>query len=65
MAIKTVVVLILLAIIASLFSGLFFLLRQGGNGKRTVQALTVRVVLSIGLFVLIMIGFQTGLWGAG
>lgn len=65
MAIRTVVVLILLAIIASLFSGLFFLLRHGSGGKRTVQALTVRIALSIGLFVLIMIGFQTGLWGAG
>ena len=65
MAIKIVVVLILLAIIASLFWGLFFLLRHGSGGTRTVQALTVRIVLSIGLFILIMIGFQTGLWGAG
>ena len=64
MVIKTLVVLMLLAVIASLFSGLFFMLRQGGGGKRTVQALTLRIVLSVGLFILIMIGFQTDLWGS-
>ncbi|MFA7270380.1 MAG: twin transmembrane helix small protein [Sterolibacterium sp.] len=61
MAIKVVVVLMLLAVIASLFSGLFFLLRDGQDGRRTVRALTVRIALSLALFALLMIGFQTGL----
>jgi hypothetical protein len=62
--IKILVVLMLLAVIASLFSGLFFMLRHGGGGKRIVQVLTLRVALSVGLFILIMIGFQANLWGS-
>ncbi|MFY9327796.1 MAG: twin transmembrane helix small protein [Georgfuchsia sp.] len=61
MVIKVLIVLLLLAVLSSLFSGLFFLLRDGKRGKRTVRALTVRIALSLLLFSLIMIGFQTGL----
>lgn len=64
MLFKTLVVLLLLAVIASLFSGLFFLLRDGKGGRRTVRALTVRIALSLLLFALLMIGFQTGLLGS-
>jgi hypothetical protein len=48
-------------ILFSLFSALYFLLKDKGNSTRTVKALTVRVVLSITLFVLLLIGFKTGL----
>ncbi len=64
MVIKTVVLLMLLAVIVSLFSGLFFLLRDGKGGTRTVRALTVRIVLSLALFALLIIGFQTGWLGS-
>jgi hypothetical protein len=58
---KLVVVALLLSIIASLFSGLFFLYRDRGNSRRTLKALTLRVGLSIGLFVLLLIAFRIGL----
>jgi len=58
---KIIVVLFLLAIIGSLFSGLFFLMRDKGASERTVKALTIRVSLSVLLFILLMLGFATGL----
>jgi hypothetical protein len=58
---KILVVLILFTIIGSLFSGLFFLIKDKGTSDRTVRALTVRISLSVLLFVLLMIGFATGL----
>ncbi len=60
MVFKTFVVLMLLAVIVSLFSGLVFLLRDGKGEGRTVRALTVRIILSLALFALLMIGFHTG-----
>ena len=58
---KIIVILFLLAIVGSLFSGLFFLMKDKGASERTVRALTVRVSLSVLLFILLMIGFATGL----
>jgi len=58
---KVLVVLILFTIIGSLFSGLFFLIRDKGASERTVRALTVRISLSLLLFVLLMVGYATGL----
>ena len=58
---KIIVILFLFAIIGSLFSGLFFLMKEKGASERTVKALTVRVSLSVLLFILLMIGFATGL----
>jgi len=58
---KILVVLILFTIIGSLFSGLFFLIRDKGASERTVRALTVRISLSLLLFVLLMAGYATGL----
>ena len=58
---KIIVVLFLLAIVASLGSGLFYLVSDKGTSDRTVRALTVRISLSILLFVLLMLGYLTGL----
>jgi hypothetical protein len=57
---KVIIVLFLFAIIGSLFSGLFFLMKDKGTSERTVRALTVRVSLSVLLFILLIIGFATG-----
>jgi hypothetical protein len=57
---KIIVVLFLLLILGSLFSGLFYLVRDKGTSERTVRALTVRISLSVLLFILLMIGFLTG-----
>lgn len=54
-------ILMLLAIIISLFSALLPLIKpQGDDPKKTVKALTLRVGLSITLF-LILVLFKSGL----
>lgn len=58
---KAFAVLMLLAIVASLFSGLFFLYRDRGSGERTARALTLRIGLSVTLFVALLIAFRIGL----
>ena len=60
MMVKTLVVLIFFAILGSLGSGLLFLVKDKGQSNRTVRALTVRIGLSIGLFLLLLILFASG-----
>jgi hypothetical protein len=59
--IKIIVVLAFLGILASLASALFFLVKDPGDSRRTLKALTWRVGLSIGLFVFIMALIGLGL----
>ena len=58
---KVLIILFAIFIVASLFSALYFLVRDRGRGERTVRALTVRVALSLLLFALLMLGFHFGL----
>ena len=58
---KLIIVLFLFIIVGSLFSGLFYLVRDKGSSERTVRALTVRISLSVLLFVLLMVGYATGI----
>jgi hypothetical protein len=58
---KSMVVVMLLVIVGSLFSALMFLYKDKGQGTRTAKALTVRITLSITLFVLLMVGFYFGI----
>lgn len=51
----------LLAIVGSLFSGLWFLYRDRGESARTVRALTLRIGLSISLFILLLLSYRFGL----
>jgi hypothetical protein len=51
----------LIAIVGSLFSALVFLYKDGGKGERTARALTLRISLSITLFLLLMAGFYFGI----
>jgi hypothetical protein len=60
MFIKIVVIVMLVLIVASLFSALVFLYKDKGHGNRMAQALTWRIGLSITLFVLLMAGFYFG-----
>ena len=57
---KIVVILFLIFIVASLGSALYFLIKDRGQSDRMVKALTVRVVLSVVLFALLMLGFYLG-----
>lgn len=47
-------------ILASLGSALFFLMRDKGKSNRTVQALAMRVGLSITLFLLVLFSYKMG-----
>ncbi|EAA3799141.1 MULTISPECIES: twin transmembrane helix small protein [Pseudomonas] len=57
---KAAIILLLLATLASLFSGLFFLVRDEGRGSRLVNALTLRVILASVTLALIAWGFYSG-----
>ncbi|HQR03902.1 MAG: twin transmembrane helix small protein [Proteobacteria bacterium] len=57
---RILVILFLFFILYSLGSALYFLLRNKGRDPRTVKALTVRIVLSIGLFLLLIISRRLG-----
>ena len=61
MLIKVLIVAVLFAIILSLGSGLFHLVKDEPQGKRMVNALTVRIALSVLLFILLFIAWSQGL----
>jgi hypothetical protein len=57
---KIIIVLLLIAIIASLFSGAVFFFRDQGSTKRTLYALGVRVTLAVLLIITISYGVFSG-----
>jgi len=57
---KIIIVLFLIAIVGSLFSGLFFLLNDSSGSRRLVRALTLRVGLSIGLVAFLVVAYLLG-----
>lgn len=57
---KLAIVILLFAVIVSLFSGLFFLIRDQGKTHRVVNSLAVRVALSVVLLVLVAVALWTG-----
>lgn len=61
MFIKILIVVVLIAILFSLGSGLYHLTKGREHSTRLAKALTVRISISIALFVLLLIAFGTGL----
>jgi len=59
--IKPLILIVLAAILVSLGSGLFHLVKDEGRSNRMVNALTVRIGLSVLLFVLLFIAWRAGL----
>jgi len=57
---RIIIVLAFIGIIASLGSALVFLVRDRGNTSRTLNALTVRVGLSVTLFLFILLSYWMG-----
>ena len=51
---RVFVVLAFIGILASLASALVYLMRDKGTNSRTVNALTVRIGLSVALFLLVL-----------
>ena len=60
--IKIVIVILLVAVLASLVSGLVFLFKDSDlpGSKRTLHSLGVRVTLAAALLATIFYGFMTG-----
>ena len=58
---RIVVIAFLVAILLSLGSAMVYLIRDKGKSDRTVRALTIRVALSLALFLMLMIGYYFGL----
>ncbi len=59
---RYVVIAILVLIVGSLGSALYFMMKDRGQSDRSVRALTIRVGLSISLFLLLMAGYYFGLF---
>jgi hypothetical protein len=57
---RYLVIAVFVMIVASLASALFFVYRDEGGSKRAVKALTVRVVLSVALFLILMAAYRFG-----
>jgi hypothetical protein len=57
---KVLVVIIFVAIVASLGSALLFLLKDGGRSDRMARALSIRIGISIGLFALLFLLYAAG-----
>jgi cytochrome bd-type quinol oxidase subunit 2 len=58
--IKILILIVFVAILASLGTGFFAMMSDKGQSKRMVNALTVRVALSVLLFVLLYVAWYTG-----
>ena len=57
---KILVAIAFLLILGSLASALFFLMRDKGRSNRTVNALAMRVGLSVTLFLLLLAAYKMG-----
>ena len=57
---RYVVIAVLVLIVASLFSALFFVFQDRSGSKRAVTALAIRVGLSMALFLLLMAAYYFG-----
>lgn len=60
MLLKTIIVVLLLAVVVSLFSGLVFLIKDNGDRRRVVNSLAVRVGLSIVLLAVLLLSLWQG-----
>ena len=58
---KVFIIFVMIMIAGSLASGLIFLIRDTGNSKRTLKALTIRIGISFTLFIFLFIAFKFGL----
>jgi hypothetical protein len=57
---KIVVIVLLLTVIFSLGSALFHFVKHGGDSDKMLKSLTWRIGLSVGIFILLLIGQAMG-----
>jgi succinate dehydrogenase/fumarate reductase cytochrome b subunit len=58
--VKVIIIVCLVGIVASLSTGLFYLVSDKGKSKSMVRALTVRIVLSVVLFLFLLLAWWQG-----
>ncbi len=58
---KAIIVIVLLIIVGSLGSALFYLIKDRDRSPRTAKALSVRIGLSISLFLLLLLAYALGI----
>jgi hypothetical protein len=58
--VKIIVIAGLVAVIASLFSALYYLYHDRGHGTRMVKALALRVALSAALVIFLVVSYRLG-----
>jgi hypothetical protein len=57
---KIVVIVLLFAVVASLFSGLYFVYKDKGQSNRAVISLTIRIGLSLLVFAILIVSYLMG-----
>jgi hypothetical protein len=57
---RIVILVLLVAVLASLFSGLYFVYKDKSGGNRAVIALTIRIALSIVVFLILIGSYYFG-----
>lgn len=57
---KLFIIAVMIVILFALGSSLFFLIRGDGKDNRVVKALTIRIGLSLILFIFLFIAFSLG-----
>jgi Protein of unknown function (DUF2909) len=58
---RLIIILAFIAILVSLFSGTYFMLKDRGRSTRSVKALSVRIGLSLLLFALLIVAYLAGI----
>jgi hypothetical protein len=58
---RILILFLVFVMLASLFSGLFFLYKDQSGSDRMVKALTVRITIAIVIFVILMASYYFGL----
>ncbi len=57
---RIIVILAFIGILGSLASALFYLMRDKGGSSKTVNALTLRIGLSVALFLFLLFSYWMG-----
>lgn len=58
---KILLVILLCMVLLSLFSGLYFMYKDKGKSRRVVNALTIRIGLSVLIIVIVIVGYFSGM----
>ena len=58
---KLIIVILLLFVVGSLFTALYFLIKDPSESTRVVKSLSWRIGLSLFILLLLFIGIQAGL----